>query len=182
MILGIDKLFSRITDKKLPLIENLSERETNNPEGAGIDLRIDIVSRLKKSESFLGIQEHSTLDSEIVAQYDDKKVTSFILEPKGYILVTTTETINNPSDLVGIIRPRGTLFRSGIMLSTGQVNPDYSGVLTFGMYNASDFEFKFELGARIAHILFCEVNGTTNPYRGQWQNGRISAPFIEEQI
>lgn len=182
MILGIDKLLSRIANKELPLIDKLSEREATNPEGAGIDLRIGIVSRLKKSKSFLGIEERSTLDSEIVAQYDDKKLTSFNLEPRGYILVTTTETINNPSDLVGIIRPRGTLFRSGIMLSTGQVNPDYSGVLTFGMYNASDFEFEFELGSRVAHILFCEVNGTTNPYRGQWQNGRISAPYREEQV
>ena len=182
MILGIDKLFSRITNQKLPLIEKLSDREINSPEGAGVDLRIGIVSRLKESKSFLGVKERSTLDSEIVAEYNSDELTSFTLEPKGYILVTTIETINNPSDLVGSIRPRGTLFRSGIMLSTGQVNPDYSGVLTFGMYNASDFEFEFELGSRVAHILFCEVNGTTNPYRGQWQNGRISAPSREEQI
>ena len=181
-MIGLDRIFKLITEKQPPLIENLSDRELNNPEGAGIDLRAGIVSKLLESKSFLGINQRSTLKSEKILQFEEGKLCSYILKPKEYILVTTIESLNMTSDLVGIIRPRGTLFRSGIVLSTGQVNPEYSGELTFGMYNASNFDFEFELGARIAHILYSEVYGTTNPYRGQWQNGRISAPVLEEQV
>lgn len=181
-MIGIDKILRLINENEPPLIENVSERELKNPEGAGIDLRVGIVSKFVKSKSFLGVKERATLDSEKILEFNAEKTSSYVLKPQEYILVTTIESLNMSDDLVGIIRPRGTLFRSGIMLSTGQVNPSYSGELTFGMYNASNFDFEFELGARIAHILFSEVYGTTNPYRGQWQNGRISAPTLEEQI
>lgn len=181
-MIGIDKILALVNQENSPLIENIAERERNNPEGAGIDLRVGIVSKLMKSKSFLGIDERSTLNSEKVAEFNSNQVSSYLLKPQEYILVTTIESLNMTDDLVGIIRPRGTLFRSGIMLSTGQVNPKYSGELTFGMFNASNFDFEFELGARIAHILFSEVYGTTNPYRGQWQNGRISAPSLERQV
>ena len=181
-MIGIDKILGLINDNNPALIENISERELINPEGAGIDLRVGIVSEFIESKSFLGVDKRSTLNSKKVAEFSDTEISSYILKPQEYILVTTIESLNMTNDLVGIIRPRGTLFRSGIILSTGQVNPAYSGELTFGMYNASNFEFEFELGARIAHILVSEVYGTTNPYRGQWQNGRISAPLLERQV
>ena len=41
VVLGIDIV------KKLGLIENLSEKELNNPEGAGFDIRVGEVFEIK---------------------------------------------------------------------------------------------------------------------------------------
>lgn len=180
MVLGIDKVLELVQNENL--VENLSERELNNPEGTGLDLSVGIISKFVKSTSYLGIDQRSTLNTEIIATLEKDGNRQIILSPQEYILVTTNEIINMPNSLVGIIRPRGTLFRSGIALYTGQVNPGYDGNLTFGMHNCSPFDFTFELGSRIAHILFLEINGKSVGYRGQWKGGRISAPIMEKQI
>lgn len=80
-MIGIDKILALVNQKNSPLIENISERERNNPEGAGIDLRVGIVSKLMKSKSFLGIDERSTLNSEKVAEFDSDQLSSYLLKP-----------------------------------------------------------------------------------------------------
>ena len=180
MVLGIDKILELVVNENL--VENLSERELKDPEGTGLDLSVGIISKFVESTSYLGVDQRSTLNTEIVATLEKDGNKQIILSPQEYILVTTNEVINMPKSLVGIIRPRGTLFRSGIALYTGQVNHGYDGTLTFGMYNCSPFKFTFELGARVAHILFLEINGESVKYRGQWKGGRISAPKMEKQI
>ncbi len=70
----------------------------------------------------------------------------------------------------------------GIFLRTSQVTPGYKGELVFGMKNAGNVNVKIELGARIVHIMFSEVQGRTNLYRGQWQGGRVSTDKKEIQI
>lgn len=54
MILGIDEIHKLVGEIKL--LENLSERELTNPEGAGIDLRLGKVFRLE-GKGFLGVEE-----------------------------------------------------------------------------------------------------------------------------
>ena len=41
---------------------------------------------------------------------------------------------------------------------------------------------EIELGARIVHILFYEINGSANEYRGQWKGGRVSSDGLEKQV
>jgi len=45
MILGVDRLLELVKTEKL--VENLSERELTNPEGAGFDLRLGEIYELK---------------------------------------------------------------------------------------------------------------------------------------
>ena len=54
MILGIKKLHELV--KEINLVEGLCEREMNNPEGAGFDLRLGEVYELV-GDGFLGIEE-----------------------------------------------------------------------------------------------------------------------------
>ncbi len=182
MIIGLDQIAARVNDPESRLVENLSERELVNPEGTGLDLRVGKISVFTESAAFLGVDERSTLHSVIVADYltDGQKVVE--IKSGEYVLLTTIEKVNMPDDLVGIIRPRGTLFRSGLILMTGQVNPGYSGEQTFGLLNASKFDFRIQLGARVAHILFAEISGSSSKYRGQWNGGRISAHSLERQV
>jgi deoxycytidine triphosphate deaminase len=180
MFLGMDKLLDLV--KNISLVENLSSRELENPEGTGFDLRVGAISVFTGEEiALLTLEKRKTPSSKVIASIaNGDHIVS--IDSGQYVLATTIERVNMPDFLVGIIRPRSTLYRSGIELSSGQVNPGYIGELTFGFYNASSYPFSLEMGARIAHILFGCIEGKATAYKGQWQGGRISTETIEKQI
>lgn len=179
MILGINKLHKLV--RKQNLVENLCERELNNPEGAGFDLRLGEVYKLT-SRGFLGIDDRKTCDVELVKRYNSDNKESIILKPDDFYVVKTIEKVNLPKDLVGIFKPRSTLQRMGLYLRTSQVAPGYSGELVFGLKNLGDQEVEIELGARFVHIMFIKVKGKTKLYRGQWQGGRVTTEKKETQV
>jgi deoxycytidine triphosphate deaminase len=179
MILGIKELH-RLVDE-IKLVENLCEREMNNPEGAGFDLRLGEVFEIE-GDGYLGVEERNTPESKSVAKYEEKKVNSFVFEPGKYYLIKTIERVNLPVDISGIIFSRTTMFRSGLALHNGIAQPGYCGELTFGICNLGKSNIKIDLGARVAHITFHQVLGEGNQYRGQWQGGRVSTDGKEVQV
>ena len=182
MILGIKKLHELVEKNKL--VEDLCEREMKNPEGAGFDLRMGEIYELS-GDGFLGVEERQTPESKSVAKYNPEKIDDenyFIFEPGKYYLIKTIEKVNLPVDISGIIFPRTTLFRSGLGLFNGIVQPGYCGELTFGICNLGKSRIKVSFGARVVHITFHEVFGEGNQYRGQWQGGRVSTEGKETQI
>lgn len=186
MILGIKKLHELVNPPAggIKLVENLCEREMNNPEGAGFDLRLGEVYELE-GDGFLGVEERDTPKINLVAKHNPAKPETknfFIFKPGKYYLIKTMEKVNLPTNLSGIIFPRTTMFRSGLGLFNGIVQPGYSGELTFGLANLGQNNIKISFGARVVHITFHEVLGSGNQYRGQWQGGRVATEGKEKQV
>ncbi len=179
MILGPVKLLQLV--KKIKLVENLSERELTNPEGAGFDLRLGEVYTIS-GKAFLGVTERHTADIKLIKKYDPKKTSSLIIKPGDFLLVKTIEDVNMPQNLTASITPRSTTYRSGLVLRVGNVPPGYCGGLTFGLVNEGPIKVEIEMGARFVHIQFSEVAGGGNMYRGQWQGGRVSTTKKEKQV
>jgi deoxycytidine triphosphate deaminase len=179
MILGVKKLLELVREKNL--VENLSERELENPEGAGFDLRIGELYKIL-GRGFLGVKERETPEMEFVAKYEEGKIIKVELEPKIYYALKTIEKVNMPEDLLAIMTPRSTLFRSGVYIFGGQTPPGYKGGLVMGICNFRDIPFELEMGSRVVHIMFFQVEGASNLYRGQWQGGRITTEKRENQI
>lgn len=179
MILGPIKLLELVRKKKL--VEGLSERELTNPEGAGFDLRIGEIYKIK-GDAFLGEEERKTPDIELVAEYKKREKKSFTINPGDFYLVKTIESVNLPKNMTAHIYPRSTTFRSGLFIRTTNVHPGYSGGLTFGLKNEGSVPVKIEMGARFVHIQFQMVHGGGSLYRGQWQGGRVSATKRERQV
>lgn len=180
MVLGISEIQKLIKEKKL--VEDLCDRELNEPEGTVIDLRLDKLLKLK-GDGFIGIDERKTPDVEEVASFNKKKSCKYTIKPGEYYLSKTIETINLPNNLVALFKPRTTLFRSGIIFKSGFADPGYHGPLYFALFNASKCNFKIEPGARYCCVYFMEIKGSIkNLYRGQWQGGRDSAVRLERQI
>src|SRR3989338_10872822 len=103
MILGIKKLHQLV--KEINLVENLCEREMNNPEGAGFDLRLGEVYELG-GDGFLGIEERDTPKIKLVGHCHPEKTEKedyFLFEPGKYYLVKTMEKVNLPITLSGVI-------------------------------------------------------------------------------
>ncbi len=179
MIIGPKELLKLV--KKVRLVENLSERELTNPEGAGFDIRIGKVFKLKGS-GYLGIEERKTPDAILIKEYAKTKIQKFVIKPGQQYIVSTIEKVNLPQDITANFWLRSTLYRSGIILSGGNVAPGYSGELSFTLFNSGKSNVTIELGARIIHILFYRVEGLGNSYRGQWQGGRVVATKKERQV
>jgi len=179
MILGVNELLKLVKEKKL--VENLSERELKNPEGAGFDLRIGELYKAK-GKGFLGIEERDTPEIQLIEKFNPDKPKKIILKPKTYYLMKTIENINMPENLLAIFTPRSTLFRSGVYIFGGQTAPGYKGGLTTGIYNFREEDFELEIGARVIHIMFFEIKGESNLYRGQWQDGRVTTDEKEKQV
>ena len=171
MILGPQTLLQLV--KEINLVENLSERELTNPEGAGFDLRLGEVYTIS-GEAFLGETERQTPEVRMVVSYKKGEKRSIAFKPGDFYLVKTIESFNMPDYLTAHFKPRTTTFRSGLFLRTGGVAPGYKGTVTFAMVNEGPVEVVIEMGARFVHVQFEEVKGGGSMYRGQWQDGRVS--------
>jgi len=175
-MLGTKELLRLVKEKKL--VENLCDRELENPEGTGFDLRVGEVYKIQKGEAFLGETERHTPEADLIAKYGKEK--GIALKPGDFFLVKTMEKVNLPDNIAAIFRPRSTLQRSGVGLFTATASPGYSGELTFGIANLGQNTLKLELGARIVHIIFFKTGKNISSYRGQWQGGRVSTQGKKE--
>ncbi len=179
MVIGPKKLLQLV--KKINLVEGLAGRELTNPEGAGFDLRLGEVYKIK-GKAFLGVIERQTPKIELVKKYQPEKKELVIIKPGDFYLVTTVEKVNLPLDICAVFIPRTTTFRSGLFLRTGIAQPGYQGKLTFGLKNEGGVEVEIEMGARFVFAVFHWVDGGGEKYRGQWQGGRITTRKRETQI
>lgn len=171
------------------LIHDLADRELNNPEGVGLEVRLDEAFRLV-SDGFLGVETRDTPDIDPVGLEDGEDL---VLEPGDYYLVETVETVEVPVEPVPVggrkarlmpdVYPRSSLQRSGIFFKGTNTNPGYTGTLVFGLKNLSERTFRIERGARIAEVVFKQAVGKLDRgYEGQWQDGRVTTDGEETQI
>ena len=179
MVLGIKELHRLVKEKNL--VTNLSKRELENPEGAGFDLRIGELYEIS-GQGFLGETERETPEAKLIAKYEEGKTNEIQLKPHTYYLLKTMEDVDMPENLLALMTPRSTLFRSGVYIFGGQIPPGYQGGLSMGILNYRDTDFRLEMGARVVHIMFFEVKGKGNLYRGQWQVGRVTTQVKETQV
>jgi deoxycytidine triphosphate deaminase len=169
-MIGTKELLRLVKENKL--VEDLSEREITNPEGAGFDFRVGEIFKIKKGEVFLGIQDRQTPETYSVAKYGKDK--DFVLHPGELVLFTTIEKVNLPSNVILLLRPRLTLITSGIDVLTTTAAAGYGGGLTIPIKNLGENPFRIELGARFVHGHFFYTTENISNYRGQWQGGRTS--------
>ncbi len=176
---------------KYNLISGLSERELNNPEGSGIDLRVGEVHKIV-GDSFLGAdntsRERYSSKTEEIGNIENDGNKEIILKSGEYLLVTTMETIFAPDEkikfhedfpemfLIPKVWPRSSLQRGGVSFHATKTDPGYKGKLAFGIRNQSNVDFTFELGARMFNIEFEAVIGDIKrAYSGQHQGGRVTS-------
>jgi len=152
-----------------PLIENAADPLI--VEGAVYDLRL--------CSSFVHSSEKTSLFNNKRNTGHDFPVTRriiggkdcFLFEKSKYYLCKTIESVNLPVNLQGLLFPRTTMFRSGIQILYGTIQPNYFGPLTFGLKNISDSDIFIEIGFRCLSIGFEFIDGASIPYNGNWQSG-----------
>ena len=172
------------------LIENLGERELENPEGVGLDLRLGALFKIVEGGAFIeadgkaGLGKRKGVKTKEAANFKKGSVKQkeVIIKPGEYYLAQTVETINTPVDLMPLVFPRTSLFRAGLLLLNSKTDPGYKGQLTMGLTNLSPFPVKLQMGARMCNVVFFKIEGKTIKYRGQHQGGRVSPEKEERQV
>jgi len=172
------------------IVQGLSQRELENPEGSAVDLRLGEVHKISGGEAFIeadgpgGQGNRSMFETELVMAFNPESDSQdkLTIQPGDYYLVKTVESIKTPLDVVSDFRPRSTLFRSGLMLITTVGSPGYNGQLVFGLYNAGPLPVTLQMGARICGALFYRTEAESIPYRGQNQGGRVTSAGTEQQV
>src|SRR3989304_2691173 len=96
MPIGPESLLKLVKEKKL--VSKLDQRELKNPEGAGFDIRVGEVYAIS-GNAFLGRDERETPKVELLAKYNPRKKTTFVLKPGDFVLIKTIESIKLPADI-----------------------------------------------------------------------------------
>jgi len=172
------------------LIEDLGERELQNPEGVGVDLRLGALFKIVKGGAFIevdgkeGLGKRKGVKTQEIASYvkASKKQKEVVIKPGDYFLAQTVETINTPINLMPLVFPRTSLFRAGLLLLNSKTDPGYKGKLIMGLTNLSKFPVKLQMGARICNVVFFKIEGKSVEYRGQHQGGRVTPEKEEQQV
>jgi dCTP deaminase len=92
------------------------------------------------------------------------------VEPGQFLLGSTIETIELPTDVAAFLTGRSTIGRQGLMMhvTAGFVDPGFCGQLTFEMVNVSADPICVHTGDRIAQLVLVELS-TDEQYDGQYQ-------------
>lgn len=187
-VLGLNHVIKKVKEESL--LENLGDRDLNNPEGVGVDLRLGKIFKIAEGGAYIeadgkaGLGKRKGVQTEVIAEYKENSETQdeVVIKPGEYYLVQTLETVNTPKDLMPMIYPRSSLFRAGILLLNSKTDPGYKGTLIMGFTNLSPFEVKLQMGARICNMVFYKIEGETVDYRGQHIGGRVTPAEEEQQV
>ena len=126
-----------------------------------------------------------TLDKEI--QYKTIQSNSYTLLPNQFVLATTMEYFELPSNLTAFVEGRSSLGRMGLFIqNAGWVDPGFHGEITLELYNANRCAIELKAGRRVGQLVFAEMDNTAlSPYQGKYQGQRGatgSRVFLDGEI
>jgi dCTP deaminase len=91
-----------------------------------------------------------------------------LLKPKQIIVIITYERLDLPTDIIGRIVTKGSLFSIGILPVNTYADPGFRGKLGIVLNNASNNYIKIKVFQPIAKIEFSKLQQKVdNPYSGQ---------------
>jgi dCTP deaminase len=90
-----------------------------------------------------------------------------VLPPHQFILGSTAETVNIPSDLVASIEGKSSLARLGLFVhvTAGFIDPGFRGKVTLELFNANERWIRLRPGLHICQIAFTSLSSpAARPY------------------
>ncbi len=119
---------------------------------ASVDLRLAPVFRVFRTDG-RSIDVRKPVD-DLTELITISQGEPFVVEPHGFCLASTIETIALPDDLVARVDGKSSLGRLGLLVhaTAGYVDPGWSGRLTLELSNQSPMPIALYEGMRIAQI------------------------------
>lgn len=104
----------------------------------------------------------------------------YLLPPGGQALACSQEIVNMPLDTMGFIQTKGTMARGFLMahMCDGQIDPGYSGKITFELINFSRFTYRLVPGVPIAQLFMMTLSAPVDAgYGGRYQGAVGPTPM-----
>jgi dUTP pyrophosphatase len=147
-----------------PLVEDVDASVQLQPNG--IDLRIERVQRLT-SPGLLGAAD-AVREPAAREDVPSDKDGWWDLHRGAYV-ITYRERVNIPTDLMGLLRPRSSLLRSGVAIHGAVWDAGYSGRGEGLLSVLNSRGYRLQRGARVAQLVFFRLGAATaEGYRGRY--------------
>lgn len=93
------------------------------------------------------------------------------IHPGRAYLGHTLDEVALPDHLAAMMTGRSSVGRAGVIVhkTAGWVDPGFSGQLTLEIYNFGGEPVEFEVGDRVAQLVFVHTDRDTSGYDGQYQ-------------
>jgi dCTP deaminase len=166
MILSDTDILGRLAEGDL-VVEPLEDPDLQ-VQPASIDLRL--------GREFLEFQHanipciHPTSEAETEEYVEETIVEEdgeFILHPGDFVLGTTMERVEIPSDLIAHVQGRSSLGRLAVVIhaTAGVIDPGYRGQITLELSNLGTAPVALTPGMRISQIILTELSSpAARPY------------------
>lgn len=115
--------------------------------------------------------------------YEKKKIgdSGLIIHPKEAVLASSKEVINMPAGYMGFLQTTGSLARLfvSIHFCDGQVDPGFSGNITFEIFNASDYNICIRKNIPVGNMYIFKASTKNHSlYDGKYQGAK--GPTIQK--
>lgn len=142
---------------------------------ASVDLTLGdhwLVPRPHAMHSPLGM-----LDTSMPVDYIPKICNKYILEPHGFVLARTRETVSLSPSLFGKVEGRSSVGRLGLVVETaGVIDPGFRGTITLEIANLLPYPVLLHAGTRICQIVVSRMDGDTEGgYKSTKYQGQVQA-------
>jgi len=91
----------------------------------------------------------------------------------GIYHITYNEIVHLPRNIMALARPRSSLLRCGVTVETAVWDAGYSGRSESLMVVFNPRGFRIQKNARVVQLVFWELTGETEGYRGRYQGENI---------
>jgi dCTP deaminase len=91
---------------------------------------------------------------------------AFVIHPHEFVLGSTLEKIELPSDIAGRLEGKSSLGRLGIVIhsTAGKVDPGFKGNLVLEITNIGPLPIMLYPGMRVCQLLFEQISSATTAY------------------
>jgi len=153
-----------------PLLEDYIDLETQLQPN-GVDLTLREVA-LFQTPGRITVSDHQRQISALSPLVFDG-LGSIDLVP-GVYLITYNEVIHLPTNVMALARPRSSLLRCGVTVDTAVWDAGYSGRSQSLLVVYNPQGVRLEKNARVTQLVFFNLTGKTEGYRGAYQDENIN--------
>jgi len=170
------------------IVKNFKNVNLEDIRGSSLDLSVAEKAKIPKENITIDLFSNKPSDKEIENFFEEIELAKgYELKPNSFFYTSTAEYIKIPENMCGIILPRSTFARIGLLLpSSMYANPGYEGHLPLIIHNHSPFTIKIPPYYKVAQLLLLEIKGKSIPYEHQktqkyYKEGIIKNPQFDDK-
>jgi len=160
----------RLMEHNPPLVEGYIDID-EQVQGNGFELTLRDVATLQTAGKIAMSNRQRVISDLSPLAFDSTE--SIELAPGSY-LITYNEIVHLPKNIMALGRPRSSLLRCGVNVGTAVWDAGYEGRSQSLLVVYNPRGFRLQKNARVTQLVFFELTGETEGYRGVYQGENIS--------